>query len=179
LPKSYFINKNIHTKSLFSENNKNSCCVKQMIKILRTDSNNEDFRELVALLDEDLGIRDGEDHSFYAQFNKIDLIKFAVVVYKNEKAIGCGAFKFYDDEIVEIKRMFVRPENRGQRIGVKILKELEKWAFEESYKFAILETGKKQPEAIRLYQKSGYKLIPNYGQYENIENSVCMKKRLA
>lgn len=149
-----------------------------MIKIHRTNSGDKDFQELVALLDEDLSIRDGEDHSFYAQFNKIDSIKFVVVAYENEKAVGCGAFKTFDDETVEIKRMFVRPENRGQGIGVEILSELEKWAFEQNDKFAILETGKKQPEAIRLYQKSGYELIENYGQYKNVESSVCMKKRL-
>jgi GNAT superfamily N-acetyltransferase len=149
-----------------------------MIKLLRTDSDNKDFHKLVALLDEDLRRRDGEDHSFYAQFNKIDLIKFAIVAFENDKAVGCGAFKKYDIETVEIKRMYVRPENRGQKIGVKILKELEKWAFEQDFKFAILETGKKQPEAIRLYQKSGYEFIPNFGQYENVENSVCLKKQL-
>ena len=83
------------------------------------------------------------------------------------KAVGCGAFKKYDDETVEIKRMFVRPENRGQGIGVEILKRIGKMGKREiDFKSAVLETGKKQPEAIRLYQKTGYELIPNYGQYE-------------
>lgn len=149
-----------------------------MTRILRTNSENKDFKELVKILDKDLAIRDGEDHSFYAQFNKIDSIKFAVIIYVNDKPVGCGAFKNYDNETVEIKRMFVLEENRGRGIGAHILNELEKWAVEENFKFAILETGKKQPEAIRLYKKSGYKLIENYGQYKDIENSVCMKKRL-
>lgn len=148
------------------------------LKIIRTDSENTDFRELVRLLDEDLAIRDGADHSFYAQFNKVDAIKNVVVVYQNGEAIGCGAFKKYDEKTVEIKRMFVREENRGKGAAVEILTELEKWASESGFEFAVLETGKKQPEAIRLYEKSGYKLIPNYGQYEGIENSVCMKKSL-
>lgn len=149
-----------------------------MKKIIRTDSSNTDFQELASLLDQDLAIRDGEEHSFFAQFNKIDLIKNVVVAYANNTAVGCGAFKSYDNKTVEIKRMFVREENRGKGIAVKILYELEKWAVEENFKFAILETGKKQPEAIRLYQKSGYELIPNFGQYAEIENSVCMKKKL-
>jgi len=149
-----------------------------MLKIIRTDSDNADFRELVRLLDADLAIRDGADHGFYAQFNKVDAIKNGVVAYRDEIAVGCGAFKKYDEESVEIKRMFVRPENRGQGIAVEVLKELEKWAGESGFEFAVLETGKKQPEAIRLYEKSGYALIPNYGQYEGIENSVCMKKSL-
>ncbi len=150
-----------------------------MLEIIRTNSDNKDFQELVRLLDEDLSVRDGAEHSFYAQFNKIDAIRHAVVIYSENKAIGCGAFKKYDDKTVEIKRMFVRVENRGKNIGVEILNELEKWASEENFDFAILETGKNQPEAIRLYEKSGYETIPNYGQYEGIENSVCMKKRLA
>ena len=147
-------------------------------KIIRTDSENVDFQELILLLDEDLAIRDGAEHGFYAQFNKIAAIKNAVVAYVDQKVIGCGAFKQFDDESVEIKRMFVRPENRGQGAAVEVLNELEKWAIELNFKFAVLETGKKQPEAIRLYEKSGYELIPNYGQYVGVENSVCMKKRL-
>ena len=149
-----------------------------MLKIIKTDSDNKDFQELVRLLDEDLMIRDGAEHSFYAQFNKLDLIKHVVLAYENDESIGCGAFKKYTDETVEIKRMFVRLEHRGKGIAVEILKELENWAMENGFKFAILETGFKQPEAIRLYEKSGYKVIPNYGQYAGVENSVCMKKTL-
>jgi putative acetyltransferase len=147
-----------------------------MIQIERTNSGDVNFQNLVFLLDGDLKIRDGDEHSFYAQFNKIDLIKNVVVYYNNDEAIGCGAFKEYDLNTVEIKRMFVQPEHRGKGIAVIILKELEIWASALNYKSFILETGKKQPEAIRLYQKSGYTIVPNYGQYKNIENSVCMEK---
>ena len=149
-----------------------------MLKIIRTDSNNSDFQSLVRLLDADLAIRDGDMHGYYAQYNKIDAIKNAVVAYDGETAVGCGAFKPFDDDSVEIKRMYVRPENRGMGIAVEVLKELENWAAELDFKAAVLETGKKQPEAIRLYEKSGYELIPNYGQYIGLENSVCMKKSL-
>ena len=147
-----------------------------MISIKRTTSDDLDFQELVALLDQDLAIRDGEEHSFYAQFNKIDKIKQAVVAYKENLPIGCGALKGYEEKTAEIKRMFVKPGYRGLGMGHFILKELELWAAELNYAECILETGKKQPEAIRLYQKAGYILIPNYGQYENVGNSVCMKK---
>lgn len=148
------------------------------IKLLRCDSDNRDFRELVGKLDEDLAIRDGAEHSFYAQFNKIDKIKNVVVAYQNETAVGCGAFKEYEPETAEIKRMYVSPEKRGQGIAGQILTELETWAKESDFTKTILETGKKQPEAIRLYEKSGYRLIPNYGQYAEVENSVCMEKSL-
>lgn len=147
-----------------------------MLNLVRTNSDDSDFRELVALLDADLQIRDGAEHSFYAQFNKINKIREVVVAYENGKAVGCGAFKEYSAGAAEIKRMFVRPENRGRGIAGKILTELETWAKELDFSACILETGVKQPEAIRLYQKSGYVTIPSYGQYLNVENSVCMKK---
>ena len=148
------------------------------MKIIRTDSENADFRELVKMLDEDLAIRDGEEHSFYAQYNKIDKIRETVVAYENEIPVGCGAFKKYEQSVAEIKRMYVRVEKRGQGIAVKILAELETWAKESGFSECVLETGLKQPEAIRLYQKRGYEIIPNYGQYEGIENSVCMRKSI-
>jgi putative acetyltransferase len=149
-----------------------------MIVFNRTLSDNTDFQRLVALLDEDLRIKDGKEHSFYAQFNKIENIRNVIVCYLEDKPIGCGAFKELETKKVEIKRMFVQPEYRGRGIGLGILKELELWASELNYSDCILETGKRQPEAIRLYQKAGYKIIRNYGQYENVENSVCMTKAI-
>jgi len=149
-----------------------------MTNLIRTNSDSSDFRELVALLDQDLQIRDGVEHSFYAQFNKIDKIRHVVVAYAGGVAVGCGAIKEYEEGVAEIKRMFVRAENRGRGIAGQILTELETWAKELNYSECILETGIKQPEAIRLYQKSGYEKIPSYGQYLNVENSVCMKKSI-
>ncbi|CAN5666416.1 GNAT family N-acetyltransferase [soil metagenome] len=148
------------------------------LNLVRTDSDNVEFRELVALLDADLAVRDGAEHSFYAQFNKIDKLREVVVAYENEMAVGCGAFKEYEPNVAEIKRMYVREENRGCGIAGKVLAELETWAKELNFSECVLETGLKQPEAVRLYQKSGYETIPNYGQYEGIENSVCMRKSI-
>jgi len=149
-----------------------------MTHFTRTDSDNTDFQNLVLLLDADLRIRDGDEHAFYAQYNKTTAIRNVVVCYVDDKAIGCGAFKQYDELKVEIKRMFVLPEYRGHGIALRILNELELWATELEYHEFVLETGKKQPEALRLYQKAGYKTIPNYGQYEGVDNSVCMMKTL-
>jgi len=147
-----------------------------MINLLRTDSENADFRELVTLLDADLAIRDGAEHSFYAQFNKVDAIRHVIVAYDYEKAVGCGAFKEFENGVAEIKRMYVREAERGKGIAGKILAELENWAKESDFTECVLETGIKQPEAIALYRKSGYEIIPNYGQYAGVENSICMKK---
>ena len=149
-----------------------------MPELFRTDSDNNDFKALVKLLDADLAIRDGADHAFYAQYNSIDKIRNAVVAFKNNEAVACGAFKNFSNSTVEIKRMYVVENLRGQGIAQKVLAELEKWAGELNFTSCILETGKKQPEAIKLYQKAGYTTIKNYGQYENIENSICMKKKI-
>ena len=147
-------------------------------KIIRTNSNNIDFQELVKELDADLKIRDGEEHSFFAQFNKIDLINHVIVAYFNDEAVGCGAMKQYDDDTMEVKRMFVKPISRGNGIATIVLKEVENWAKELDFSKCILETGIKQPEAIALYQKNNYTQIPNYGQYETVESSICFEKIL-
>ena len=149
-----------------------------MITTIRTNSDNRDFIQLVKHLDAELAERDGKDHSFYAQFNKIDKIKHVVVAYEDDEPVACGAIKEYALGIMEVKRMYTSPESRGKGIASSVLGELETWASELSYEKCILETGKKQPEAIRLYEKNGYRVIPNYGQYAGIENSVCFEKQL-
>lgn len=149
-----------------------------MFLLQRTDSYNVYFRELVAMLDTFLAERDGKDHAFYAQFNKLDNIKNTIVCFDDNEAIGCGAFKQYDETTVEIKRMFVKPSYRAKGTATKVLQELEKWAIENNFSSAILETVKNQPEAVALYKKNGYTIIPNFGQYKNVENSICMHKIL-
>jgi GNAT superfamily N-acetyltransferase len=147
-----------------------------MIHLIRTNSDHPDFTTLVSLLDEDLAIRDGAEHAFYAQFNKTNCINHVVLAYQDDVIVACGAFKDYEPSTVEIKRMFVLPGHRGKGIAGLVLQELERWAAELLHHACVLETGLNQPEAIRLYQKSGYSRIPNYGQYAGIANSVCMKK---
>lgn len=149
-----------------------------MITLKRTNSDDKDFQELVRSLDIDLRIRDGEDHAFFAQFNKIDAIKHAVVAYHDKTPAGCGAIKAYDENTMEVKRMFVPLELRGQGIASQVLQELEKWCKELGFEKCILETGQKQPEAIRLYHKNNYRVIPNFGQYKEVASSVCFEKVL-
>src|SRR5947209_19800860 len=141
--------------------------------LIRMNAQHPHFIELVRELDADLAVRDGRDHDFYNQFNKIDMIKYAVVAYEDGKPAGCGAIKEYAPTIMEIKRMYTLPESRSKGIAAQVLKEFETWAKEMNYDKCILETGKKQPEAIALYQKNGYKQIPNYGQYDGVNNSIC------
>lgn len=149
-----------------------------MITLVRTNSENKDFILLVRQLDDYLAELDGEEHAFYTQLNKIDKLKHVVVAYENNKPVGCGAIREHSPITMEVKRMYTLPEYRGKGIATKILNELETWASELSYQKCVLETGKRQPEAIELYKKNGYRIIPSYGQYVAVENSVCFEKEI-
>ena len=149
-----------------------------MLSLVKTNSDSSDFYSLVALLDAALQERYGEQQSFFSKFNKLDHIHHVIVAYETNQPLGCGAFKEYELGIAEIKRMYVKPLLRGRGIAAEILTALEQWAKEEGYTRCILETAIKQPEAIRLYEKTGYSRIPNYGQYIGVEISLCMQKPL-
>ncbi len=148
------------------------------MKTLRTTSENPDFQKLVTQLDAYLAVMDGEEHAFYDQYNKIDMLKHCIVIFDNEEAVACGAIKELDSKSMEVKRMFTLPEKRGKGLASKILNELETWAKELGYEKTILETGKRQTEAVALYNKCGYNVILNYGQYIGVDNSVCFEKVL-
>ena len=150
----------------------------KMLNIKKTNALDKDFIELVKALDAALKIYDGEQHDFYDQYNKIDTIKYALVAYENGEPVGCGAIKTHGMKSMEIKRMYVKPDFRGRGIATKMLIGLEDWAKALSFEKCILETGKRQVEAINLYQNKGYTIIPNYGQYKGVENSLCFEKIL-
>jgi putative acetyltransferase len=146
--------------------------------ITRTNSSNPDFVSLVKHLDAYLTEKDGEEHAFYDQYNKIDRLKHVVVAYENNVPVACGAIKEFSPGSMEVKRMFTSPQGRRKGYAAEVLNELEKWAGELGYKSCILETGKRQVEAVEFYKKNGYRLIPNFGQYSGVENSLCFEKKL-
>ena len=149
-----------------------------MLTLIRTNSENKNFQNLVLELDKDLAKKNGDTNDFFAQYNKTDLIKNVVVALNDYLPVGCGAMKEFDNSTMEIKRMYVTIEMRGKGVAVAVLNDLESWAKELGYKKCVLETGDKMLEAIGLYKKSGYKIIKNYGQYENVESSICFEKEL-
>lgn len=149
-----------------------------MINLLKTNSTNPDFKQCIAELDRDLWNRYDDLQAEYDGHNILDYIETVVVAYQNDEAVGAACFKKFDDQSVEIKRMYVKPANRGQGVAYAILNELEEWAKDLNFTFAILETGTKQHEAINLYKKAGYSITENYEPYVNMEHSICMKKRL-
>jgi GNAT superfamily N-acetyltransferase len=149
-----------------------------MIRIQRTDTDNQQFQRLVSELDKYLSGVNGSSDSFYAQFNKIEYLKHVVIAQIENQTVGCGALKAFDRESMEVKRMYVLPEMRRKGVADSVLKELEIWSKELGYPKCILETSIKMPDALSFYQKSSYRIIPNYGQYTDMESSVCFEKML-
>ncbi|HVU96153.1 MAG TPA: GNAT family N-acetyltransferase [Puia sp.] len=146
--------------------------------ILRTNSDSPDFQLLAAELERHLRARDGDLQEYYAQLNRIGSIPQVLVAYNEDRPIGCGAIREYEEGKAEIKRMYVRPANRGNGIATRLLEELENWAREGGCTACVLETGLNQPEAIAFYQKNGYRIIPLFGRYIGSPNSVCFQKEL-
>ncbi len=149
-----------------------------MIHITRTDNGNPDFVALVQKLDQYLAVLDGEEHEFYNKLNTIGNLKYVVVVYEGGIPVACGAIRQFDYQSMEVKRMYVESGRRGSGIGARVLEELEDWFRELGFTKCVLETGKRQPEAIRLYERSGFIRIPNYGRYVAMKNSICFEKLL-
>jgi GNAT superfamily N-acetyltransferase len=145
---------------------------------IRKSGSNPDFMSMVYALDEDLYQRNGDIQKQYEQYNQIDKIKHAMVVYVDGEPVGCGCFKPFDKDSVEMKRMFILPEMRGRQLGARLLQELEMWAVEEGFTRAVLETGVRQEEAQRLYEVAGYTRTENYGQYIGMTDSICYQKKL-
>ena len=148
-----------------------------MLTLKRTDSNDKDFHWLVEKLNRYLDVLYGGLQDYYSQFNKIDNIPNVVIAYLNDEPVGCGCFKKFDEQSAEVKRMFAREDARGRGVGAAVLTELEKWAAELGYTAMVLEHGDKQPEASKLYQRQGYTVIPNYGQYIGMEETIICRKK--
>jgi len=137
-----------------------------------------DFRAMVVSLDEELGARYGAQMEFFGPHNHSADVRQALVIYVDGLPVGCGCYKPFSADSVEMKRIFVLPAFRGRRLARALMAELEAWAHESGFSFAVLETGILQPEAIRLYEAAGYARIPNYAPYEDVKESVCYRKRL-
>lgn len=146
----------------------------------RTNGKNKDFIENCILLDMDLDRRVGNEiqRDKYNKYNQLDEIQEAIVVYEDNKPIGGGAIRKYDEEDIELKRVFVHSEYQGHGVGTKLVSLLVEWAAELGYKRIILEAGKILSEACAVYKKIGFQVIPNYGPYVDIPESLCMAKDL-
>lgn len=149
-----------------------------MIEIIRTSSDDKRFKNLILELDNDLYTRYSHADYKYNINTQIDHLDTAVIAQITNITVGCGCFKEVDSGIVEIKRMYVNPYFRGFGVASFIIDSLTQWASELLYDTAVLETGSKQPEAIKLYEKHGFSKIPPFEPYLDIPNSICMGKKL-
>jgi GNAT superfamily N-acetyltransferase len=102
-----------------------------------------------------------------------------VVAWLDGVAVGCGGIRQYDATTGEIKRMYVKPDLRRQGISRVVLEELEARARGIGYTRLVLETGTRKPEAIALYESSGYDAIEPYGFYKQAPMSRCYAKPLS
>ena len=149
-----------------------------MTKIVRTHRDDPRFLALVAQLDQDLSGRYDDGNAFYAPFNTLTKITAVVLMLEDGAAVACGAFKPFEQDGVEIKRVFVKANFRGRGLSKRVMAELESWAAEQGLCRAVLETGINQQEAISLYEGIGYRRIENFEPYAGLKESLCYEKRL-
>lgn len=147
-----------------------------MIEYIRCDGKNSDFVENCRLLDEDLERRVGKkiQREKYHQYNTLEKINEAIVVYMDGVLVGGAAIRKYDESTAELKRVFVHSNVQGFGIGTTLINNLMEWARELGYTKMILETGKLLQESVHIYQKIGFQIIDNYGPYVNMKESLCM-----
>lgn len=143
------------------------------------DVTNADLAALTAELDAYFHAVWGRVADHYRQYHTLDSMACAVVAYVEGKPVGCGCWRAFDPVTAEIKRMYVRPAYRRQGIAGKIISALERHAAASGCHRAVLETGAEMPDAIAFYEKKGYHLVPNYGDFAGDEVCVCMEKEIS
>ena len=141
--------------------------------------NSETALTLIRELDSDLGSRYPQQwiHGLHPE-DVVDSRLVFIVMSVDNVPIGCGALRPFDHDTTEVKRMFIKPDFRGHGYARRLLEHLESIAKQSGYKAVRLETGTKQPEAIGLYESSGYSLIPAFGEYVGNPFSLCYEKKL-
>jgi putative acetyltransferase len=148
------------------------------LELVRCTTATPDFKRLVGELDAELDHRYGEVQALYAPHNAVEAIETAVLVREGGRAIACGCFKPHGADAVELKRVYVVADRRGQGVAGQVVRALEAWARELGYASAVLETGTLQPEAVALYTRCGYARTPCFGPYVGLPASICMGKAL-
>ena len=136
--------------------------------------------ELLAELDADLLCRYGDgDEPVHAPVDAfIPPHGLFLVAMSHGEAVGCGGFRPHAGDVAELKRMYVRPQARGRGLARHLLGALEGAAARAGYRELWLETGLSQPEAIALYESSGYQPISSFGQYAGAPDQRCYAKVL-
>ncbi|MDT0329300.1 GNAT family N-acetyltransferase [Nocardiopsis lambiniae] len=106
-----------------------------------------------------------------------DIAVFALARAADGTAVACGGLRDLGED-GEVKRMYVLPEHRGSGAAAHLLLALEEWALERGWKRLRLETGDRQPDAVRFYTKAGYEPVEPFGAYADAPSSLCFGKVL-
>lgn len=101
-----------------------------------------------------------------------------LAAYEGDQIVGCGALKNMHGHYCELKRMYVAIDRRQRGIGQCLLRELEARSASHGIHLIRLETGVRQPEALALYRRNGYKETEAFGDYAASSSSIFMEKRL-
>lgn len=148
------------------------------VKIEKVALTNQDLIHLVDQLNQFFYEEWGEISTDYQGHHNLAKMAGAVVAYVNKQPAACGCWKLLDGKTPEIKRMFVEPNYRSMGLASQILTTIEKDISAHDHKRIVLETGADMTGAIRFYEKHGYSLIPNYGDFIGDKLCVCMEKVL-
>jgi GNAT superfamily N-acetyltransferase len=148
-------------------------------------------RSLVMAAQADLAARYGESDQ-----SPVEAIEFDppeggfYVAYLGGQPVACAGWRIpshfageegseFGDDVAEIKRMYASPTVRGTGVATSLLTAIEDAARERGMRRIILETGRRQPEAMRFYEKNGYQEIPGYGFYKDEPDCVCYGRDLS
>ena len=145
-----------------------------------TDGNNEDFQKFYLKTEEFYSSIVGgrKNREAFIPYNISESISHVLIASVSGVAVGCAGLKVYSDFDVEIKRVWVDPEYRGNHISTAMMDSLEEKAVELGFKRAILQTRPQMEEAVHLYTKRGYVLTDNYPPYDKLEGAICFAKEL-
>ena len=142
-----------------------------------TNEKDERFIELTKELDNEYFQRLGDVVKKYEQYNDLNDSHIVILALNWGKPIACASFRLFDKDTIEIKRVYVKKRYRRKGIAYKLVKQLEKLAMEENFKYSIIETGRENVAAINLYKKLDYEIIDSFGIFEGDDLCICMKKQ--
>lgn len=145
-----------------------------------TNGENEDFKKFYLITEEYYSKLVGgiQNRSAFLPYNMSESVTDVVIAYYNDIAIGCAGLKKYSDTDVEIKRVWIEPDYRGNHIATCLMEILENHAKKQGFQRIILQTRKQMSDALRLYSKCGYYQTDNYPPYDKLEGAICLAKDL-
>ena len=141
-----------------------------------TNEKDERFIELTKELDNEYFQRLGDVVKKYEEYNDLNDPHIVILALNWGKPIACASFRLFDKDTIEIKRVYVKKRYRRKGIAYKLVKQLEKLAMEENFRYSVIETGSDNEAAINLYKKLDYEIIDNFGQFEGDDLCICMRK---